>query len=175
MPGGAIFVQRTNPPTFVQPAARQHAYLCRRVCSPPDATQRQGAWFRQTAPRPVRLRARLVRVSGDRRVRGDRRAQRAVGPSRLRADRCAGATLTSGELLLHCRRRLALYKVPKHVIFVGELPHNSGGKVLKPELPARFAELNATASQARIGSDAARILGVGSSITQNRGGLTKRP
>ncbi len=38
------------------------------------------------------------------------------------------------ELQEHCRSRLASYKVPKHVVFVADLPRNSLGKVLKAEL-----------------------------------------
>jgi len=34
----------------------------------------------------------------------------------------------------HCRRRLPLFKVPKFVEVVGELPKNESGKVLKPAL-----------------------------------------
>jgi fatty-acyl-CoA synthase len=45
-----------------------------------------------------------------------------------------GQRLTDGELLAHCRRRLAAFKVPKSVQFVAELPHNATGKVLKREL-----------------------------------------
>lgn len=49
-----------------------------------------------------------------------------------------GMTLTEEELLAHCRERLARYKVPKSVLFLDELPHNSSGKVLKPELRRRY-------------------------------------
>jgi fatty-acyl-CoA synthase len=38
------------------------------------------------------------------------------------------------ELIEHCRAKLARYKVPKSVRFVGELPRNSMGKVVKSEL-----------------------------------------
>lgn len=46
----------------------------------------------------------------------------------------SGATTTSEELIEHCRRQLARYKVPKQVTFVDELPRNPSGKVLKREL-----------------------------------------
>ena len=39
-----------------------------------------------------------------------------------------------GELLAHCRARLARFKVPKSVHAVDELPRNSLGKVVKSEL-----------------------------------------
>ncbi|SDJ81779.1 fatty-acyl-CoA synthase [Nonomuraea maritima] len=48
----------------------------------------------------------------------------------LRAD----AELTAGELTSFLRDRLAPFKVPKRVFFVGELPKNASGKVLKREL-----------------------------------------
>lgn len=38
------------------------------------------------------------------------------------------------ELIEHCRRSLAPYKVPETITFLPELPKNSGGKVLKNEL-----------------------------------------
>ena len=44
------------------------------------------------------------------------------------------ATTTPDELIEHCRRQLARFKVPKHVTFVDELPRNPSGKVLKREL-----------------------------------------
>ena len=46
-------------------------------------------------------------------------------------------------LLSHaCRARLARYKVPKQILFVENLPKNTAGKVLKPEL-ARIAAAQA--------------------------------
>ena len=44
------------------------------------------------------------------------------------------ADVPEEELIEHCRSRLARYKVPKSVRFVGELPRNSMGKVVKSEL-----------------------------------------
>ena len=45
------------------------------------------------------------------------------------------ASTTSHEaLLVHCRERLAGYKVPRRMVFAGELPRNSMGKVRKPEV-----------------------------------------
>lgn len=45
-----------------------------------------------------------------------------------------GATATADELLEHCRRHLAKFKVPKDVLFTAVLPRNPSGKVLKREL-----------------------------------------
>jgi fatty-acyl-CoA synthase len=45
-----------------------------------------------------------------------------------------GAELTEAEVLRHCRANLARYKVPQSVRFIGEIPHNATGKVLKREL-----------------------------------------
>jgi acyl-CoA synthetase (AMP-forming)/AMP-acid ligase II len=47
-----------------------------------------------------------------------------------------GAAVTADELLDHCRRQLAKFKVPKDVTFVDALPRNPSGKVLKRELRA---------------------------------------
>ncbi|MFC6667481.1 hypothetical protein ACFP9V_20455 [Deinococcus radiopugnans] len=51
----------------------------------------------------------------------------------------AGATATGEELRAHARAGLAPFKVPKHIHFVGELPRNTAGKILKRELRERFA------------------------------------
>jgi fatty-acyl-CoA synthase len=45
-----------------------------------------------------------------------------------------GATLTGDELLEHCRKLLARYKVPKLVEFRDALPKSAAGKILKREL-----------------------------------------
>ena len=45
-----------------------------------------------------------------------------------------GANATADELVAHCRSRLAKYKTPKYVGFVGALPRNAAGKVLKRQL-----------------------------------------
>jgi malonyl-CoA/methylmalonyl-CoA synthetase len=49
-----------------------------------------------------------------------------------------GAALTEGDLLRAIRERLARYKLPKHVIFLDELPRNTMGKVQKNVLRERF-------------------------------------
>jgi acyl-CoA synthetase (AMP-forming)/AMP-acid ligase II len=47
-----------------------------------------------------------------------------------------GATATGDALLAHCRGQLARFKVPKEIVFLGALPRNPSGKVLKRELRA---------------------------------------
>jgi long-chain acyl-CoA synthetase len=50
-----------------------------------------------------------------------------------------GSTLTAGELVAHCRRSLANYKVPRHVEFSEtELPKSGSGKILKRALRERY-------------------------------------
>jgi long-chain acyl-CoA synthetase len=44
------------------------------------------------------------------------------------------AGVTALEVLAHCRKRLPAAKTPEEIIFVGSLPHNSSGKVLKAKL-----------------------------------------
>lgn len=52
-----------------------------------------------------------------------------------------GSMLTEGELIAHCRTRIAGYKVPKSVSFQTEpLPKSGPGKVLKRNLRAPFWE-----------------------------------
>ncbi len=45
--------------------------------------------------------------------------------------------LTADDLIAWSRREMANYKVPRKVAFVGELPRNAGGKVVKGELRGR--------------------------------------
>ena len=47
--------------------------------------------------------------------------------------------LSEAELVEHCRGRLAAYKVPASVAFVGALPKGPTGKILKRELREREA------------------------------------
>jgi long-chain acyl-CoA synthetase len=49
-----------------------------------------------------------------------------------------GAPVSPEALIEHCRRHLAGYKKPRHVVFVDALPRNSLGKVLKSELRRSF-------------------------------------
>ncbi|MFJ7043766.1 FadD3 family acyl-CoA ligase [Streptomyces sp. NPDC101112] len=48
-----------------------------------------------------------------------------------------GSLVTADDLIAWARREMANYKVPRTVDFVGELPRNAGGKVVKGELRAR--------------------------------------
>ncbi|MFD3589214.1 FadD3 family acyl-CoA ligase [Streptomyces sp. NPDC058683] len=48
-----------------------------------------------------------------------------------------GSVLTGGDLIAWARREMANYKVPRVVEFVGELPRNASGKVVKGELRGR--------------------------------------
>jgi fatty-acyl-CoA synthase len=45
-----------------------------------------------------------------------------------------GEQVSGEELIEYCRSRPAAFKVPKHVEFVGQLPKNASGKLLKREL-----------------------------------------
>jgi fatty-acyl-CoA synthase len=42
--------------------------------------------------------------------------------------------LTEGELLAHCRGRIASFKIPRHVLFVNDFPMTSSGKIQKVKL-----------------------------------------
>ncbi len=48
-----------------------------------------------------------------------------------------GAALTAEEIVDHCGRRLAKFKVPKEIEFIDLLPRNPSGKILKRELRER--------------------------------------
>ncbi|MBW1714155.1 MAG: long-chain fatty acid--CoA ligase, partial [Deltaproteobacteria bacterium] len=45
-----------------------------------------------------------------------------------------GRVSTAEDIIAHCRRHLADYKVPRYVDFLEELPKNPAGKVLKHKL-----------------------------------------
>lgn len=48
-----------------------------------------------------------------------------------------GREATEGELIKHCRERLANFKVPREVVFVDGLPKTASGKVRRVELKGR--------------------------------------
>jgi fatty-acyl-CoA synthase len=45
-----------------------------------------------------------------------------------------GSPLTDTEVLAHCHGRIASFKIPRHVIFVDDLPMTSSGKIQKVKL-----------------------------------------
>lgn len=51
-----------------------------------------------------------------------------------------GASATEAELIEHAKSSLAGFKVPKSVIFRGDLPRNTAGKILKRELRDEYAK-----------------------------------
>lgn len=64
-------------------------------------------------------------------------------PSPDKGEEVAAFVVTSGAvseaaLQDHCRERIAPYKVPRGIFFVDDLPKNSMGKVVKPELAERL-------------------------------------
>jgi len=57
-----------------------------------------------------------------------------------------GASVDGTELIAFAREKLAGYKLPRSIEFVGELPRSAAGKVLKRELRARYAPAPAVAA-----------------------------
>jgi long-chain acyl-CoA synthetase len=55
---------------------------------------------------------------------------------RLFVTKVPGATLTEADVIAHCRRELAAYKVPKEVRFLDALPKSNVGKILRKDLRA---------------------------------------
>jgi long-chain acyl-CoA synthetase len=55
---------------------------------------------------------------------------------RLFVAKAAGASLTEEDMIAHCRRELAAYKVPKEVRFLDALPKSNVGKILRKDLRA---------------------------------------
>jgi fatty-acyl-CoA synthase len=45
-----------------------------------------------------------------------------------------GHALTEAEVMAHCKGRIASFKIPRHVVFVDELPMTSSGKIQKVKL-----------------------------------------
>ena len=50
----------------------------------------------------------------------------------------SGVTLTTKEIQDHCKQHLLDWKCPKEVFFLGELPRNKMGKVMKEEVVNRY-------------------------------------
>jgi len=55
---------------------------------------------------------------------------------RLFVAKAPGATITEEDVIAHCRRALAAYKVPKDVRFLDALPKSNVGKILRKDLRA---------------------------------------
>jgi long-chain acyl-CoA synthetase len=53
---------------------------------------------------------------------------------RLFVTKTPGAMLTEADMIAHCRRALAAYKVPKEVRFLDALPKSNVGKILRKDL-----------------------------------------
>jgi long-chain acyl-CoA synthetase len=53
---------------------------------------------------------------------------------RLFVVKAAGASLTDGQIIAHCKLDLASYKVPKQVRFLDALPKSTVGKILRKDL-----------------------------------------
>ena len=67
----------------------------------------------------------------------------------------AGHGATEAELIGHARGCLAPFKLPKRVIFAGDLPRNTAGKLLKRELRSKFGGTAPRGSRGRLmGGDA---------------------
>jgi len=56
-------------------------------------------------------------------------------------------SVTQEQVIAHCKKSLAAYKVPKTVVFVDELPKSPIGKILRRELRAQA--LGSSASSTR--------------------------
>jgi fatty-acyl-CoA synthase len=50
-----------------------------------------------------------------------------------------GHEITAEALIEHARTHLALFKLPKRIIFRDELPRNTAGKLLKRDLRSEYA------------------------------------
>jgi fatty-acyl-CoA synthase len=55
-----------------------------------------------------------------------------------------GCLLTEDDVVAHCARNLARYKLPQSVVFSDALPRNATGTVHKPTLRKTFGESRAS-------------------------------
>ena len=55
-----------------------------------------------------------------------------------------GSSVTSDELVEHCRNHLTAFKVPKAIVFVEEFPRTSSGKIQKAKLRETFISMYAS-------------------------------
>ena len=53
---------------------------------------------------------------------------------RVYAVKTSGATVCEADVIAHCRKELAGYKVPKQIVFIEALPKSNVGKILRREL-----------------------------------------
>ncbi len=51
--------------------------------------------------------------------------------------RSAGAAVCDADVIAHCRKDLAGYKVPRQIVFLDALPKSNVGKILRRELRDR--------------------------------------
>jgi fatty-acyl-CoA synthase len=58
-----------------------------------------------------------------------------------------GTALVAEDVLMHCAKLLARFKLPKYVAFTDALPRNATGKVHKPTLRAQMSVLSLSASK----------------------------
>ena len=56
-----------------------------------------------------------------------------------------GSSVCANELIEHCRSLIGGYKIPRRIVFSGDLPRNSLGKIVKSQLRQRYA--NSTGAQ----------------------------
>lgn len=52
----------------------------------------------------------------------------------------SGSSVCASELIEHCRSLIGGYKIPRRIVFSGELPKNSLGKIVKSQLRQRYAK-----------------------------------
>jgi fatty-acyl-CoA synthase len=53
----------------------------------------------------------------------------------------AGQTITEGEILDLCKKELAMFKIPKGIVFVDALPKTPTGKILKRDMRVTYKDL----------------------------------
>ena len=63
-----------------------------------------------------------------------------MGASRTSRGVNAHADLKEADLRAYCEKGMARFKIPKHFVFLDELPKNTAGKIDRHALHSRFQE-----------------------------------
>ena len=78
--------------------------------------------------------------SRNRRERDERRGEEVKAYVRLR-EGLAAADVGPAEILAHCERHLAAFKVPRYLAYVDDFPRTPTRKIAKPRLVAEAGDL----------------------------------
>ena len=95
---------------------------------------------------PAEIEARLAALDGVREVAVVGMADNRLGEVPVAfIVRDEGESITEREIIQSCQGRIASFKIPRHIVFVAELPMTPSGKVRKVELREQARQLKTAA------------------------------